>query len=102
MTNTAVDTQAMPKPNDSLPIIALVMKDLAVRGEFGKQKYGTYLQANNGRDPLLDLYYELLDATCYARQMIEERDARQNKEPVEESNKEETHTCNCGHGHRAG
>lgn len=31
------------------------------------------LQANNGRDPLIDLYQELMDAIVYARQYLEEK-----------------------------
>ena len=79
-------SQPEPIPNNSRSIHDLVMEDLeAVRGltvkmrlllheglEGRKQKgletYGTVLQAHNGRDALLDLWEEMLDATCYAHQ----------------------------------
>jgi hypothetical protein len=47
-----------------------VADDLEGRKQFGLAKYGTTLQAHNGRDALLDLYDELLDAVCYARQRL--------------------------------
>lgn len=40
---------------------------------FGRQKYGTPLTADNGRDPLVDAYQEALDLVVYLRQAIEER-----------------------------
>lgn len=64
-----------PPPKQSIGDIALlVMKDIDVRREFGMAKYGTPLQAFNGRDALWDAYQEALDLTCYLRQLIEERD----------------------------
>jgi hypothetical protein len=53
----------------------MVMDDLAARREVGIARYGTALQAHNGRDALRDLYEELLDAACYIRQVIAERDS---------------------------
>jgi hypothetical protein len=47
-----------------------VANDLEGRKQFGLVKYGTTLQAYNGRDALLDAYDELLDAACYARQRL--------------------------------
>ena len=52
----------------------LVVADLGDRKQVGLERYGTLLQAHNGRDALVDLYQELLDACCYARQAIAERD----------------------------
>lgn len=45
-----------------------VIKDLEFRAELGEAKYGTRLHTFNGRDPLIDLYEELLDALVYAVQ----------------------------------
>jgi hypothetical protein len=53
----------------------MVIDDLTVRLQVGIQRYGTPLQPHNGRDALRDLYEELLDACCYVRQAIAERDA---------------------------
>jgi hypothetical protein len=44
-----------------------VADDLLARKEFGRDKYGTILQAGNGRNFLNDLYQELIDASVYAR-----------------------------------
>jgi hypothetical protein len=44
-----------------------VADDLLARKAFGLEKYGTVLQTANGRNFLLDLYQELLDASVYAR-----------------------------------
>jgi hypothetical protein len=47
-----------------------VANDLLVRKNFGLEKYGTTLQARNGRDAVQDLYEELQDAAVYARQRL--------------------------------
>ena len=49
------------------------MKDLQERKAIGIARYGTPLQANNGRDALIDAYQEALDLCIYLRQVIEER-----------------------------
>lgn len=74
MANNPVATrQPMPQPATG-DIQKLVIEDIEARREFGIKKYGTPLQAFNGRDALMDLYQELLDAVCYVRQLIEEQD----------------------------
>ena len=50
----------------------LVIKDMEDRMRVGVERYGEALKANNGRDALIDLYQELLDAAVYIRQRIEE------------------------------
>ena len=65
----------MSKPNDSTPIWDLVRADIAERDKLGRERYGTPLQAFNGRDALVDAYQESLDLVVYLRQAIEERDA---------------------------
>lgn len=65
--------QQLPVPNDRPGIHELVIEDIRKRRELGISRYGTMLQAFNGRDALQDLYDELLDAACYVRQAIEER-----------------------------
>ncbi len=76
-TNMLVDS-AQPNPiiNDNPPIHIMVVKDFEDRAEFGKSKYGTYLQADNGRDTLKDAYQEALDLCQYLRSMIYKRDGR--------------------------
>lgn len=51
----------------------LVIEDITERKRVGIERYGTPLQTFNGRDALIDLYQELLDAVMYTRQLIEER-----------------------------
>lgn len=68
------EDQPLPKPNDRPAIAVLVAVDLQARMELGTRRYGTPLQAHNGRDALRDAYEEALDLTCYLRQAIEERD----------------------------
>lgn len=67
------DEQPMPTPNDSISIQHLVREDLFAREQIGRERYGTSLQAHNGRDALRDAYEEALDLACYLRQVIEER-----------------------------
>lgn len=73
MTDVEHTEQPMPIPNDRPSIQSLVRQDLEQREQVGIQRYGTALQAHNGRDALRDLYEELLDACCYIRQLIAER-----------------------------
>lgn len=61
-----------PKPNSSQPVWELVMQDMFERNEFGKAKYGTPLQAHNGRNALKDAYEEVLDLAVYLKQRIVE------------------------------
>jgi len=69
------DEQVMPTKNDNPRVHELVMTDIAERMRVGTERYGTPLQAFNGRDVLKDMYEELLDAACYTRQMMYERDS---------------------------
>lgn len=62
--------------NDSTPIVKLLIEDVLDRDRIGRAKYGTSLQAGNGRDPLVDAYQEALDLAFYLRQAIAERGAR--------------------------
>lgn len=62
-----------PTPTGGASMHDLVIEDMAKRKEFGLAKYGTLLQAGNGRDALMDAYEEVLDLAVYLRQAIEER-----------------------------
>lgn len=65
--------EPMPIPTSSRPIWELVIEDMQDRDRMGREKYGTPLQAHNGRRPLVDAYQEVLDLAVYLRQSIEER-----------------------------
>lgn len=66
-----------PQPNDSPPVWECVIQDMLARNEFGKTKYGTPLQANNGRNALKDAYEEVLDLAVYLKQkLLEEEHVR--------------------------
>lgn len=69
-------TQPKPVVNDLPYVKDLVLTDITERAEFGKTKYGTYLQPGNGRDALKDLYQEQLDALMYTRLLIFQRDGK--------------------------
>lgn len=70
---TITDDQPPPQLNTSTPIWELVIADMRERDHVGRQRYGTLLQAHNGRDALRDAYEEALDLAVYLRQAIEER-----------------------------
>lgn len=72
-TDWCIMDQPAPTPNTSTPIVDLVIKDMAQRKELGTLRYGTPLQAHNGRDALIDAYQEALDLCIYLRQVIEEQ-----------------------------
>ena len=62
------DSQPMPVVNDHPDIQSRVIADIEARRLVGIKRYGTALQPWNGRDALVDLYEELLDACCYIKQ----------------------------------
>lgn len=70
------DEQPAPTPNDKPFIWSLVVDDIIERDEKGRQQYGTSLQPENGRDPLIDAYQEALDLVMYLRQELYERDGK--------------------------
>lgn len=72
------DDQPKPIPNERTASWTLVIRDMAQRNAFGIAKYGTPLQAFNGRDALKDAYEEALDLCVYLRTAMEERDNPEN------------------------
>lgn len=66
--------QPLPVPNERPDIQSMVIEDITRRREIGIERYGTALQAHNGRDALRDAYEEALDLAMYLRQALEERD----------------------------
>ena len=70
---TSID-QPPPRPNDGPAVWDLVIADMQERDGVGRERYGTPLQPNNGRDALKDAYAEALDLVVYLRQAIYERD----------------------------
>lgn len=64
--------EPVPIPNTNRPVWELVIEDMEARNKFGIEKYGTPLQANNGRNALKDAYEEVLDLAVYLRQAMEE------------------------------
>lgn len=70
----STNPQPAPVANSNPHISDLVCVDLRYRKQEGIKKYGTPLQANNGRDALQDAYEEALDLAQYIKQTIVERD----------------------------
>lgn len=64
--------QRPPVRNDRPAIQDLVIADIEARKQEGIRKYGTVLQAFNGRDAALDAYQEALDQAMYLRQAYDE------------------------------
>lgn len=71
------DTHSQPAPEQrgGQSVTDAVIADMLLRREQGTKKYGTELQANNGRDALVDAYQEALDLAMYLKQELLERDA---------------------------
>lgn len=63
-----------PLPGGGPSIHDLVVEEIISRRNFGYRKYGSLLQAWNGRRPSKDLLDEILDAAMYVRQLIQEED----------------------------
>lgn len=72
---TQIVDQPAPQPNQRPSVQSMVRADLEEREQVGVARYGTPLQAHNGRDALVDAYQEALDLACYLRQAIEERES---------------------------
>jgi len=66
--------QPMPIINKKPILQEMVIEDMAKRLELGIERYGTGLQADNGRDMLQDAYEEALDLCVYLRGIMYERD----------------------------
>lgn len=76
---TEHEEQQLPTPNGGVHIHDLVAEDHQGRKALGTERYGTPLQADNGRDALRDAYEESLDLSVYLRQAIEERNLQTDK-----------------------
>lgn len=64
-----------PEPTGNGEIVLFeVMQDLINRAQVGKEKYGTYLRTQNGRNALNDALQEALDLVMYLKQAIMERE----------------------------
>jgi hypothetical protein len=70
-----VNDQPAPIPGER--VVGLqVIRDITERMEFGHQKYGMFLETENGRDPLWDAYMEAVDLVMYLRQELMKREAQ--------------------------
>ncbi len=65
--------QPPPRPGTAPDTVDLVIADLIERKAMGVAKYGMPHRAGNGRDHLVDLAQELMDALVYLRAEIEDR-----------------------------
>ncbi len=59
-------------PQEEYPALVGTMTEFEDRKMFGFDKYGTLLQAGNGRNATRDALDEALDLTVYMRQMVAE------------------------------
>lgn len=71
-----VEPEPAPKVSMHPAVWPLVIRDMADRDTFGREKYGVPLQPHNGRDALKDAYQEALDLAVYLRTAIYERDGQ--------------------------
>lgn len=70
------DSQPIPTTEErSVCVQDEVVRLINERRELGVKRYGSPLMTHNGRDSLVDLRDELLDALMYVTQAILERDA---------------------------
>ena len=67
------EKQPDPKSTSGVAVWELVIQDMMERDKFGEAKYGVRIQADNGRDHLIDAYQEALDLCVYLRAEIEKR-----------------------------
>lgn len=75
MSDYDASEQPLPIIDETQPTVhELVARDIMTRQAVGIQRYGTPLRPHNGRDVLVDIYEELLDAAAYMQQLMQERD----------------------------
>lgn len=70
-----MSSQPDPIITDGAFVKDAVIADIEELCERRRVKYGTHLQAHNGRDALQDAYEELIDGALYLKQVIMERRA---------------------------
>lgn len=68
------EDQPLPVPNDGPSMHDRLIVMILERKQLGLSRYGSLLQAHNGRDALRDALEELVDLGVYLLQAIEERD----------------------------
>lgn len=73
---SATRQQPAPTKTNSAPVVHYVIKDILARADLGLDRYGAMLQADNGRDHLVDAYQEALDLACYLRAELLRRDGK--------------------------
>ena len=71
---SAVSERQPPPEHGDINVIDAVIEDFRERAQFGFRKYGTFLQACNGRDALMDAYQEAVDLVMYLKQALIERE----------------------------
>lgn len=64
--------QQQTQEPDVHTVFEQLIADMQERHKVGVKRYGTPLQAGNGRNHLVDAYQELLDFTVYIRTQLEE------------------------------
>jgi hypothetical protein len=64
--------QPLPEPG-GFPVQAVLIEALKQRMAFGLKKYGRPLETDNGRDPLRDMWEEMLDMVSYFTQYVLEQ-----------------------------
>ena len=70
--NAIVDQPPPRRQDGGRSVQDMVREDFDERERVGVERYGTPLQAYNGRNPLIDAYQGAMDLTVYLRQAIEE------------------------------
>jgi len=68
------EDQPLPVPTGGPSMHDKLIEMVLARKKLGLSRYGSLLQAHNGRDVLRDILEELVDACVYVLQAIEERD----------------------------
>jgi len=65
-----------PIQNFSVPVYVKLITLIAERAEMGRQKHGTHLQANNGRNAMMDALQESIDLNQYLMQKLMETEEK--------------------------
>lgn len=102
MTDERLGVCSEPEPckTERAAVWDLVIADMRERDTVGAEKYGTRLQADNGRRSLVDAYQEALDLVVYIRKEIEERRRIANERDFwrAECEKRAEYICELEHG----
>lgn len=97
--NSSHTDSTQPKPSaGGQSVTEAVIQDFQTRRKYGIKKYGQELLTVDGRDTLIEIYQELMDAVVYTKKALMEREKAQSNACYVMANGECISPLPCVHG----